>query len=53
MKKVKVIRRYNDLQLKKIQEVGTEFETEETRAQHLVKQGMVAIVSAAKTEKAR
>lgn len=50
MKKVKVIRRYNDLQLKKIQEVGTEFETEETRAQHLVKQGYDRVPAGARQD---
>ncbi len=45
MPKVKVIKRYNDLELKKIQDVGKTFETSEKRAQHLVEQGMVEIVA--------
>ena len=44
MVKVKVIKRYNDLVLKKIQEKNTVFETNEKRAQCLVKQGMVEII---------
>lgn len=41
---VKVIRRYNDIVLKKIQEVGTVLEVSEARAKHLVKEGMVELV---------
>jgi hypothetical protein len=42
--KVKVIKRYNDISLNKIQEKDTEFETTETRAKYLAEQGMVEIV---------
>lgn len=44
MVKVKVIKRYNDMVLKKIQEKDTIFETDEKRAQHLVKQGMAKVI---------
>lgn len=44
MVKVKVIKRYNDMVLKKIHEKDTVFETNEKRAQYLVKQGMVEII---------
>lgn len=43
--RVKVIKRYNDIVMKKIQEVGTQFETSRKRAEYLVTQGMVKIVS--------
>lgn len=42
--KVRVIKKYHDLALKKIQVKGTEFETSEQRAKYLVDQGMVEIV---------
>lgn len=51
MPKVRVIKRYNDMVLKKIQEKGTEFEVSEARAKHLVKQKMVQIVEEKKAEK--
>ena len=51
MPKVRVIRRYNDLTLKKIKEKGEEFEVSEQRAQHLVKQKMVEIVEPVKSKK--
>ena len=38
--KVKVVKRYNDMVLKKIQEPGTVFETDDKRAEHLIKEGM-------------
>ena len=50
MARVKVIKRYNDLVLKKIQEKDTVFETTEKRAQYLVKQGMVVIADETKKE---
>lgn len=52
MVKVKVIKRYNDVVLKKIQEKGTTFKVSEERAKHLVKQGMVEIIEEAKKESA-
>lgn len=52
MVKVKVIKRYNDVVLKKIQEKETVFEVSEARAQHLVKQGMVEIVGETPKESA-
>lgn len=50
MVKVRVIKRYNDLVLKKIQEKGVEFEVSEARAKHLVEQKMVEIVKENKKE---
>lgn len=50
--KVKVIKRYNDVVLKKIQKEGTVLEVDEKRAKHLVKQGMVVIVDETKKETA-
>lgn len=38
--KVKVIKRYNDLVLKKIQEVGTVLEVTDARGKYLIGQGM-------------
>lgn len=50
--KVKVIKRYYDLKLGKIQEKGTEFEATKERAEYLTKQGMVEILKeTAKTAK--
>lgn len=46
MMKVKVIKRYNDLALKKIQEVGTELEVTKNRCKWLISQGMVEEVKA-------
>lgn len=40
MVKVKVIKRYNDLDLKKIQEVGTILEVADVRGKYLISQGM-------------
>lgn len=39
--KVKVIKRYNDLILKKIQEKNTVFDVTESRGKYLIEQGMV------------
>lgn len=39
--KVKVIKRYNDLALKKIQEIGTVLEVKDERGEYLISQGMV------------
>lgn len=50
--KVKVIKRYHDLKLGRIQEKGTEFEVTKERADYLTKQGMVEILKEiAKTAK--
>lgn len=38
--KVKVIKRYNDLALKKIQEIGTVLEVTDKRGEYLISQGM-------------
>lgn len=38
--KVKVIKRYNDLALKKIQEIGTGIEVKDERGEYLISQGM-------------
>lgn len=51
MVRVKVVKRYNDIVLKKIQEVDAEFETDGKRAEYLVNQGMVEIVGGVKTER--
>lgn len=48
--KVKVVKKYRDLALKKIQTVGTEFETSRKRADYLVSQGMVEIVEETKAK---
>ncbi|MDD2960429.1 MAG: hypothetical protein PHR92_18250 [Lachnospiraceae bacterium] len=42
--KIKVIKRYNDLTLKAIQEEDTELDVSEQRAKYLVSQGMAEIV---------
>ena len=46
MKKVKVIKRYNDVVLKKIQEPGTILEVGDKRADHLVREEMAEYVTA-------
>ena len=46
--KVKEIKRYNDIALDKIQEVGTVFETDDTRGKYLIGQGMVEEVETTK-----
>lgn len=46
--KVKVIKRYNDIALDKIQEVGTVFETDNARGKYLIGQGMVEEVETVK-----
>lgn len=48
--KVRVIKKYHDLALKKIQTVGTEFDTSEQRAKYLVSQGMVEIIGEVKAK---
>ena len=48
--KVKVIKRYNDMVLNKIQEVDTTFEVADARGKYLIGQGMVKEVKAKKTE---
>ena len=45
MKKVKVIKRYNDVVLKKIQEPGTILEVGDKRADHLVREEMAEYVT--------
>lgn len=47
--KVKVIKRYNDVVLKKIQKVNTILDVDEKRAKHLVEQG-VAVYTEKETE---
>ena len=37
--RVKTIKRYNDMVVGKIQEPGTVFETDDKRAEHLIKEG--------------
>lgn len=44
MKKVKVIKKYNDVMLNKIQEVDTVIETEDDRAEHLVKENVAEYI---------
>lgn len=54
MVKVKVIKEYNDMQLKKVQDkIGTEFEVDKERAEYLVNQGMVEIVDKVKPDVAK
>ena len=50
-KKVRVIKRYHDMQLKKIMKKDEEFEVDEERAKYLVRQGMVKILEAQETAK--
>ncbi|MBA4700739.1 MAG: hypothetical protein H2212_15045 [Ruminococcus sp.] len=38
--RVKTIKRYNDMVVGKIQEPGTVFETDDKRAEHLIKEGV-------------
>ena len=45
MKKVKVIKRYNDVVLKDIQDPGTILEVGDRRADHLVQEGMAEYVT--------
>ena len=45
MKKVKVIKRYNDVLLNKVQEIGTVLEVEDKRAVHLVNEQMAEYVA--------
>nr|CAJ1762619.1 hypothetical protein AUSP0088_00046 [uncultured phage] len=45
MKKVKVIKRYNDVVLKEIQDPGTILEVGDNRADHLVQEGMAEYVT--------
>ena len=49
--KVKAIRRYSDILLKKIVEKDTVFEVEEERGKHLKRQGMVEILSRTAVQK--
>lgn len=44
MVKVKVIKRYSDVRLRKIQEIGAVLEVSEERAKHLVSQGVAVIL---------
>lgn len=44
MKKIRVIKRYNDIVLNKIQNVGTVLEVEDIRAKHLVNEKMAEYV---------
>ena len=50
--KVKVIKRYNDMLLRKVQEPGTVFETDDARGKYLIGQGMVEEVPEKKNRKA-
>lgn len=52
MVKVKVIKRYSDVVLNKIHEKDYEFETDEKRAEHLVKEGVAKILKDQPLEKA-
>lgn len=49
--KVKVVERYNDMVLNKIQEVGTEFEVDEQRAKKLVEHRKAVILEDQKSAK--
>ena len=51
MKRVKAIKRYSDVILKKTVEKDHEFEVNDDRANHLVKQGMVIILGEVKETK--
>ena len=41
---VKVIKRYNDIVLKEIQEIGNILTVSDARAKHLIKEGMAELV---------
>lgn len=43
--KVKCIKTYNDMRLKKVKYVGDTYEVDDKRAEYLVSQGMVEIVN--------
>lgn len=51
MKKIKAIKRYSDIVLKRIVEKDEMLEVSEARAEHLVKEGMVEIISEGKQAK--
>lgn len=48
--RVKVIKRYSDILLGKIKEVGEVMEASEQRAQHLVKEGVAVIIKEKQTK---
>ena len=50
MKKIKVIKRYSDVLLKKIVKEDTTMDVEDARAEHLVKEGVAVILEDAKKE---
>lgn len=52
MAKVRVIKRYNDMILKNIQEEGTILEVSKGRAEHLVNEGMAELIETQKHEEA-
>lgn len=49
--KVKVIRRYNDIALDAIQEIGTVLEVTKRRADHLVKEGVAEVVESDESDR--
>ena len=51
MVKVRVIKRYSDVVLRKIQEVGTVLDVDERRAAHLIKEGVAEDASKKEKEK--
>lgn len=44
VRKIKVVKRYNDIVLKEIKEVGMFFEAEDKRAEHLVNEKVAEYV---------
>lgn len=52
MKKIKAIKRYSDIVLKRIVEKDEMLEVSEARAEHLVKEGMAEIIGEGKQAKA-
>ncbi|MDO4275885.1 MAG: hypothetical protein Q4D16_19635 [Eubacteriales bacterium] len=50
MVKVKVIKRYNDVVLRNIQEEGSILDVDKNRAEHLVREGVAEIVKIASTK---
>lgn len=48
--RVKVIKRYSDVVLNKIKEVGDMFNVSEQRAQHLEKEGVAVIIKEKQTK---
>lgn len=51
--KVRAIKKYSDIVLKKVVEKGTEFDVQDDRANYLASQGMVELVREEKKDAAK